>query len=104
MEWRPAWWGEPSKLELKEAVMKAWTGLFWEDVLAVVAGAEAPAAGVWNRVEQELSGERGWRKRWGGHLGGRWGSGLGLMGARCLEPLGRPLKGWCRGSRHWGRT
>lgn len=33
LRWPPARQGEPSKLELKEVVIKARSGLFWEDIL-----------------------------------------------------------------------
>lgn len=47
-----------ANLEQKEAVIKAWTGLFWEDILEEVAE-KASMGRMWNRV-----GEGAFQQEW----------------------------------------
>lgn len=81
--------GGDGKVELKEVLIQAWTGLFWKDILEEGAGEEASTSRMQNReggagAFQGL-GEKGGTP--GGWLGGR----LGLMGAEPLETWRRHI-------------
>lgn len=68
-------------------MIKAWSRLFWGDILEEkVAGEEAPPGSMWTR-----EGGSGVVEKVGGAPGGQLGGRLGLMGAELLETWGRQV-------------